>query len=158
MLPSTNKVCRRLKQQFLCFKLEALNLQKKPTWQDSRQINAIHRSPKPAWKHTNIAKPISNGIWNKPHCLNGQHWIWKEKLILSKGKNGYEIVEESLLPQIHMEMMEPKVGLVYIKLDFAISFTDLGTKISVHDSFRYRAKIFHHLLFFFCVNLDSRLG
>ena len=48
---------------------------KKPTWQDSRQRNATQRSLKPAWKHTNIAKPISNGIWSKPHCLNGQHWV-----------------------------------------------------------------------------------
>ena len=50
--------------------------------------------------------------------------IEKGKFCSSKGKkNGKEVVEQSLLRLIALKMMEPKVCLVCIKLDFAISFT-----------------------------------
>ena len=116
-----------------------------PTYQNSRQENAIHRSPKPAWKPTDIAKLISSGNWNKSHCQIGQRRkiieFKKDELTFSKGKNRDEFVKQSVLPQIHLEMMEPKVCLVCIKLDFVTSFTDFcEAKISVNDSFSFGTK------------------
>ena len=45
---------------------------KRPTWHDSQE-NVINNRPKPGWKHTHVAKPISNGTWNKPDCRIRQH-------------------------------------------------------------------------------------
>ena len=54
---------------------------------------------------------------------------------MSKGKNGHEVAEQSLLRQIRLEMMEPKVCFVCIEVDFAISSTDFyEVNISVYDS------------------------
>ena len=39
---------------------------------------------------------------------------------MSKGRNGDEVVEQSSLPQVNLEIMEPEVCLVCLKLDLSL--------------------------------------
>ena len=83
----------------------------------------------------------------------------KNTFSVLKAKNGDEAADQLSFPQIQLDMMEPNICLVSIKLDFVTIFSNFyDAKMWVCDSFRFGPEKTFHFLLFFCENLLYRLG
>ena len=149
MMPSTNTTFQMMETEIDMFESGSSRLMvaKSHLNKKSRQENSIHRIPN-MLKSIQVSKNRHRVAFEANHIgINRTTYrnliVSKIKFNFSKAKNGNKVIERSLLPcaQIHFEVIELKVWLIFIELDFASSFILFcEVKISVYDHFCFGKK------------------